>query len=382
MQETILRVVLIGVVAVIAAPTPSAPLGAQAARWELVASIGGQETPDPDVDFGNIAAVAFLDDTTLVVADGMDFTIRLFSIRGAPLRSMGAKGKGPGEFVLPGFLFIDSLIHVFDPLQQREVVYRADGTHAGTHRIPSPTTRYVTRLLPLGPRLRIGITTPVRAWGRVSDQPRFLVFSLDVASGRLDTLGEFHSGESIWHVASGPYGGAPTRFGAGGAVAVRDSFVGVADGYTGSVTLRVARDDTLAVVRWWSLPGKSRPTSPDDVARATAELQAFMEARGAKLGRLELEGPPRWSVARRALVDTEGTVWVLNDLLTHNDAHRALVSADSDSERWMILRAGDVGPTVVDLPIGFTLGDVRGELLVGIHQDHDGIESVRVYRMR
>jgi hypothetical protein len=66
---------------------------------------------------------------------------------------------------------------------------------------------------------------------------------------------------------------------------------------------------------------------------------------------------------------------------THNDAHRALVSADSDSERWMILRTGDVGPTVVDLPIGFTLGDVRGELLVGIHRDHDGFESVRVYRM-
>jgi hypothetical protein len=148
------------------------------------------------------------------------------------------------------------------------------------------------------------------------------------------------------------------------------------------VTLRVARDDTLAVVRRWSLPGKSRPISPHDVARATAELQEFLEARGAKLGRLELEEPPRWSVARHAIVDAEGTVWVLNELLTHNDARRALVSAESDSERWMILRDGDVGPSVVDLPIGFTLGDVRGRLLVGLHHDHDGVESVRVYRMR
>jgi hypothetical protein len=53
---------------------------------------------EDDVEFGQITGGGFVNDTVLIVGDGMGRVVHTFSIRGRLIRSAGRTGSGPGEF--------------------------------------------------------------------------------------------------------------------------------------------------------------------------------------------------------------------------------------------------------------------------------------------
>jgi hypothetical protein len=53
---------------------------------------------EDDVEFGQISGGGFVNDSVLVVGDGMGKVVHIFSIRGRLIRSSGRTGSGPGEF--------------------------------------------------------------------------------------------------------------------------------------------------------------------------------------------------------------------------------------------------------------------------------------------
>lgn len=79
------------------APSKSASTGD---RGALIGTIG-QEDGSAATLLGRVTQATFLDDTTVAILDGTVQDVRLFSVRGRHLETIGRKGEGPGEFRAP-----------------------------------------------------------------------------------------------------------------------------------------------------------------------------------------------------------------------------------------------------------------------------------------
>lgn len=76
-----------------------APVWEGLAPWTFTqVSDIGLSTVDPQYQFGVISAAAWLSDGSIAVADGLAQNIRIFSVDGSLLTSIGHEGAGPGEF--------------------------------------------------------------------------------------------------------------------------------------------------------------------------------------------------------------------------------------------------------------------------------------------
>lgn len=69
-------------------------------REGLIGIIGSEDGPDATL-FGRIGKATFLDDTTVAVLDQATPDVRLFSVTGRHLETIGRRGEGPGEFRAP-----------------------------------------------------------------------------------------------------------------------------------------------------------------------------------------------------------------------------------------------------------------------------------------
>lgn len=91
-------------------------------------AVGQQGTVGP-YDFGEVVDAARLSDGRIAVADRMNSTIHVFDSLGAPLRTIGRSGEGPGEFdvltdIAPGR---DGTVLAWDARLQRATVFDSDG---------------------------------------------------------------------------------------------------------------------------------------------------------------------------------------------------------------------------------------------------------------
>jgi hypothetical protein len=86
--------------------------------------------PDGTILLGNASGGTRLSDGTLVIADTADFVIRMFSASGAPVRTFGAKGQGPGEFQAASMLAqcAHDTVFLFDNRQDRLMMIDSAGT--------------------------------------------------------------------------------------------------------------------------------------------------------------------------------------------------------------------------------------------------------------
>lgn len=71
-----------------------------AVRGVVVGAIG-EEAGTPATTLGTINRAVFLDDTTVAIIDWTEANVRLFTITGRHLQTVGRKGQGPGEFRAP-----------------------------------------------------------------------------------------------------------------------------------------------------------------------------------------------------------------------------------------------------------------------------------------
>lgn len=328
----------------------------------------GEELGTAETEFGRVMGIAFLPDDRLAIGDATASNVRIFTLSGEYVATLGRAGSGPGEFLLPGAIVVDSVLRVFDPMQNRVVVFTLSGEHVQTSRLPVVPRSNVTRVATLATGAVLGSTTPGLAWGTPGHQTDVVVLRLH-ASGVADTLARYHQGLTVYYTVgqSAPWGVADSRFGASGAWAVRDSTVALADGYTGTVRFLVGRADGSLVERARvRLPGTSRPVQKTDLREVEDGVRAMLGDRAP--GRLGLAPPPRWSIAQEAFFADDGVLWV-----------RQAVQEDL-SEVWTLVTPAGVRRSW-SFPARLWVRAVAGGYVAGTSSLESGVQVVMLYRL-
>ncbi len=154
------------------------------------------------------------------------------------MAEFGREGSGPGEFLTPSILAVDSLLTIDDPRQGRQVRFLLDGSHVETTRVrhfsePNGGEIPLRDAVTLRGGFTVGMipaTFVVSYMRDVVNDFRNTIVLLDPGGQSVDTLFSYHWGTVAWKtetVASG----RGTPFGVAGAWAVLgDTAVVLADG--------------------------------------------------------------------------------------------------------------------------------------------------------
>jgi hypothetical protein len=363
------RLVVLALLGAVAANPADAQSGAGSPppRLSTVLSIGA-DAGSGSVEFNDVMGIAVHPNGDFYVLDAGNRTVHRFSRDGRQLGRFGREGSGPGEFLFPVAVTVDSVVRVLDARHARASVFALDGTHKQTARFRVPDGLPIAVLHPLANGLQLGETTARLSWGRPEHSADQHILMATGDGTRIDTLLTFNSGVTVWYTpgAAAPWSVARSRFGQSGAMAISgDTLVAVADGYGATVTWYAAEGEHLVRRRTAQLPGTVRPVTDGDVA----DVERDFRAANPREGRVAFAPPPSWSIATRALFDGSGRLWVENGL------------ADEHGAVWAIFSADGVLARRLRLPAGFTLYAVREPYLYGTVKSALDVQSIRVYRL-
>jgi hypothetical protein len=342
-----------------------------AADLSLERDIGAETGPE-EYTFGMIAGIALASGGSIYVLDAMAPNVRVYSPQGRHMLTFGRSGGGPGEFVRPLRIEVDSVVRVFDMPQNRITVFSLDGQLRQTIRLPSLGTMNVTSLFRLRNGKLLGATTPGLSWGSPAHQVSVTVFLKDSASVAIDTLLTYHSGATVWYVPNrpAPWGVADTDFGPGGAWALNDSLIALVDGYAATVRWFSVGPSGVVLRREAKLPFESRAVDGRDLRRAKDGFRAFRDQIGQPVRSFEFDAPGRWSVGTAALFGADGALWVRNGRST------------DQLEVWTVFPPSPHEPRVLGLPGTFKLMAATRQRLYGVSTTPAGAQVVRVYAWR
>lgn len=337
----------------------------------LAGDLSGQLTPEWTVGdeseatavwFATVGEVVSASDGGVLVADPAEGRIALISRTGAFVRWLGGPGAGPGEFAtISKIVTRGDTVIAFDAAQRRRVALLTDGTHLSTQMVEQQAGLPIGVAIEMTGGIELLVATPRFVRGAGGHAPYEIIMLRRV--DQLDTLQTSRSSGAMWGNADrvAPWGLAETPFGAGGAWAVvDDSTVVLADGYAGSVRWMRVRRGEIATVREETLEAESQAVSVDDLR--TFE-QAFRDGRERPLPRrIDIDAPPRWSVASQVYVAGED-VWVRTR------------TGHEGREEWLVL-AGDGTQRPETLPAGFELRLVTETHLIGRVESEAGAPMV------
>src|SRR5690606_9392836 len=135
--------------------TPAAPtvllglavLAVPAAAQELTPVLEiGSDLADEDAAFYRVADLALGRPGERYVLDSGNHQVIVFDSTGRRITAFGREGGGPGEFVRPIRIAVDSVVRVFDAGHYRVSIFARDGSHLETVRLPSILGHNVTGL--------------------------------------------------------------------------------------------------------------------------------------------------------------------------------------------------------------------------------------------
>jgi hypothetical protein len=331
-------------------------------------SLGGANATGP-VQFDNIRGVVALADREIWVADGTSGELRVFSLDGRHLRTMGGKGRGPGEYQLPRLLgsFHGDSVAVWDDANPRLTVYGPDGL-VGRTAAPS------------------GDGMPPQAFGVFSDgsllgqiphifgaaglKPGAIladtlnVQRIDLATSEWPTLAAVPTAQWLWTGQDQ----VPLPF----SVNPRFSVCGEKLAWVNGAESRVYAVDLSGRQLVF---GVDRPVKPVD-ARDVAAYRSYMEealpdgpTRRAYLDALDNPSRPDVLPAYDELAcEGSGVMWA-----------ERYVPAPSGPREWDVYDPAGSWQGAVSTPPGFAVKAVTDQALVGVWRDPTGVEFVRAY---
>ncbi len=318
--------------------------------------------------FARIGAVVVNDLGVWVSDPGHNHVLR-FDAAGRLLTEFGREGNGPGEFLSPGIVRIDSILTVGDFRQGRYVRFSLDGSHLETVRAqhfadPGGGEKPLTDAVPLNGGFTVGM---IPANYRISFS-RDVVYDLrnhvvlvSTAGESADTLLSFRGRGAGWKTA---VTGAvqTTHFGAAGAWAVLgDTAVVLADGVAGRLTIvspeaGLVRADTL------DLGFAGRSVTERDLDDLEEDIRERFASRDLPR-EMEIDAPEYWSVATRLIPAGDHVFWLRQGV-------------DDERGHWVVVDIEAMQKWVVILPDRFRLTSVYGGLLYGVTRDELDVPSV------
>lgn len=319
--------------------------------------------------FNRIGAMAIRDDGLWVLDAGHGKVFR-FDTSGRLVVAFGGQGNGPGEFLWPSALRVDSVVTIPDMRQVRVSRFTLDGEHLETRRVSSP-------VVPSGGLavLRHGVmayVTSVRytmSSSGVGGDPYGHVTVGFAGSSQSDTIASLHGASVMWQ-AAGRMSLFRTGFGGAGAwTTMGDSAIVVADGITGTISVftvpdspRMETDTPRLSVALVTMGIEGRLVTSADRERAEAD---FRRDNPHAQGRVTFEGwPSHWSVAIRLLVSDDGKVWAQRAVHGDERQHWTEVDLYGPHRRQVIL------------PERFSLRAITGGRLYGVARDELGVQRV------
>lgn len=321
------------------------------------------------VSFGGNLHVAVDSHGLIYVGDWMNTNVRVFSVEGAPLETIGRRGRGPGEFTAIHQVVVargDSL-YVYDASAFRLSVF-APGP-------PHPLAYTITVAPPEG------MGFPGRAFVPDDADEGYLFAFIRQAAGTLEVHRVNSRGEvAARAILSGRNSEATVRRQASGSVVQvtrtapiygRRALVGLTPdnqlfyGWSGDVDLT-----------FYDLAGKWA-----GVFRAVAETVPVTEAD------IEYALRDASDQRRRALEDTElpETKPALEAVLVDDRLRIWLDRFTADptvSEWWVTVRSEPTQTAVFTLPDEVKLQAVSGDYAYGVSEDAEGFPTVVRYRIR
>ncbi len=353
----------------------TAPAWTDATRWRVdsvpLVDVGADEN-DSTLQFSSIAGARLLPDSTFVVGEASDRTIRRYDLRGALRATAGRKGGGPGEYESLSRLRPagDSLL-AWDPNLKRVSLLDAAGRYGRSYHLDQgrPEGRWSDG------SFLVSITSSLRSELPIVALHETLAVVRVRADGTRDALlGRWPWRETIVVMAPGfiaslesPY--APTttlRWHPAG------FWLGRGDG------ARIDRYDQdgrlVGSVRW--SPAAVRIDPGELAAWRTSELHAISALtpgfRPVSLDEAaqRIEFPATRPAYRTFAVSAEGDLWV--ERTPHWQAERA-------PGEWEVIESSGRWLGTVRIPAGATPLDIAGGLFLARWDDADGVTHIRLY---
>ena len=322
-----------------------------------------------------------VDDKGIWVIDRGHTTVFRFGPEGDLMTEYGREGSGPGEFLFPGDLRIDSVLTVTDPRLGRIVRFSLEGEHLETTRQQRRPVTPDGMEVPLGAVTSlpdgylIGATVGWYRYGGVRDGEaalgdpfsHILLFHPDGA--RVDTLASYHMNAGRWDALGLLGGGVDPGLGTAGAwLVLGDSMAVLVDGITGTLT-RIRIRNGFPVADTIDLGIRARPVSDRDMANIEARLR---EEKPGLPRRLEFDLAEGWSVATVLLPGQSGEFWLLQ-------------ADEGDRQEWVVVKPGSTRKWRVILPEQFVLRAIHDGRLYGVARDEFDVPRVAAFadpRMR
>lgn len=371
----ILAVLLLLLTACRSAESPRSTLATDTLRIEGPLASLQDDGVEGAAAFTDVRSGAFINDTSFVVADSRGRLV-VVSTTGRLLREVGRLGSGPGEYRIPMLVTArrDSFA-LWDAGLRRMSWFRLDGQLLHVQQLAQAQSA-----MPVVPVPSAFLT--VAESGQLSDTApaQGALIRIRVDSGRVDTLfGPYVVPEFGWQLTD-------ERSGAGRMVnpplfsvapmwrVLDDSLVVWVHAGTGRIVLLDAVNGTVR--REEQLERKQRPVSD-------ADRDLYFAAVSERMGigpisaelRANVNVSPVFPVASRVLVDG-CSVWAADVDPTGRDESSWLGSA------WEVRDVCIGQSSVVILPAGVELLDVRGALMIGVRPDETGVQRVHVFQAR
>lgn len=318
--------------------------------------------------FNRIGAIVIRDDG-LWVLDAGHRRVFQFDAAGRLVVTFGGHGNGPGEFILPSALRVDSVVTIPDVRQVRVSRFTLDGEHLDTRRVSGPVAPSAGLAV-----LRSGVTVYVTSVhyamssSGISGDPYGHVTVGFAGSSRADTIASRHGGSVMWQTA-GRMSLFRTGFGDSGAwTTMGDSAIVMADGITGTISVfkvlhspGMETDIPRFSVDSVTMGIAGLPVTQADRERVEADLRRSRSVRG----QVTFEGwPSHWSLATSLLISDDGKVWARRAVHEDERQHWTEVDLHGPLRRHVIL------------PEGFSLRAIAGGRLYGVATDELDIQRV------
>ncbi len=311
-----------------------------------------------------------VNDSGIWVADVGHSRVSWFAADGTLRAEFGREGSGPGEWLSPGIVSVDSLLTVDDLPQGRRVRFRLDGSHLDTKSVPhfaDPNGGEIPLVdaVSLAGGLTVGMLPGryIVSFSRnFTYDLRHHVVLLNPGVESTDTLLSLHWGMAGWKTEV--MGAAKsTHFGAAGAWSVLgDTAVVLADGVVGTLTIVNAESGSIRA-ETIDLGFAGRPVTDRDLEDLEEDIRAGVSLDIPR--EMDIDAPAYWSVATDLIAATDQVFWLRQ-------------AAEGEQEQWIIVEIETMLKWRVVLPERFRLKDVRGRLLYGVVRDHLDVPSVGV----